>query len=183
MNNIPLDIVTRASGGDMDAFHELYKLSSGYVYNIALKVTSNREDAEEVAQDVFVKIYNNLKDFRFRSNVNTWIYRITINTAINKYKKRTKENSGKSLYNEAVLPEPAQQSLKKRIEDEENKLVVRKLLELLNPDQRACVTLRDIEGLSYKEIAGVLRININTVRSRLKRARNIFLKAAQKGVV
>ncbi len=180
MQEIPNDIIIKASRGDIDAFEKIYKVASNYVYNIAFRITNNKEEAEDVTQSVFLKVYNNLKDFRFRSDIKTWIYRITVNLAINASKKRSKELNRRTDYNEDILYRPTSEVLKERLDKEENEILVKRLLTLLNPEQRACVVLRDIEGLSYKEIADALRININTVRSRLKRARGALLSAVKK---
>jgi RNA polymerase sigma-70 factor (ECF subfamily) len=180
MQEIPQDILIRAAEGDIAAFQEIYKVASSYVYNIAYRISSNNEEAEEITQDVFLKIYNHLKHFQFRSGIKTWIYRITVNTTINAAKKRSRELKRRVDFNEDILYQPSSEVLEQRLDKEENEALVNNLLKLLNPQQRACVVLRDIEGLSYKEIAQTLRININTVRSRLKRARETLLSAIKK---
>jgi RNA polymerase sigma-70 factor (ECF subfamily) len=180
MQEIPQDILIKAARGNIQAFQEIYKVASNYVYNIAFRISSNKEEAEEITQDVFLKIYNNLKHFQFRSGIITWIYRITVNTAINAAKKRSRELARRTDFDENILYQPSSEVLKQRLDKEENETLVNKLLRLLNPQQRACVVLRDIEGLSYKEIAQALRVNINTVRSRLKRARQALLSAIKK---
>jgi len=183
MKEIPTDIIIEASKGDLDAFKAIYDLSCGYVYNIAYRIMGYKEDAEEVTQDVYLKIYKNLKHFRFRSKIKTWIHRIAVNTAINAYKRRSSKFNKKTSFNEEVLNRPAREIIKERIDKEENEILVRRLLKILNPQQRSCVILRDMEGLSYKEIADTLKVNINTVRSRLKRARLALFNAVQKGVI
>ena len=180
MREIANQILIKASEGDINAFEEIYKAAGTYVYNIAFRMTGNAEDAEEITQDVFLKIHKNLKYFQFRSTIKTWIYRITVNTAINTSKKRAKELNRRLDFDENILHRPTTEVLKERLDKEENEVLVKKLLNLLKPEQRACVVLRDIEGLSYKEIANTLRININTVRSRLKRARGALLSTVQK---
>lgn len=180
MEDIPVDIAIKASRGDIEAFEKIYKAASNYVYNIAFRITGNKEDAEEVTQDIFLKIYNNLKYFHYRSSIKTWIYRITVNTAINAFKRRSKVLDRTVDYYEDTIHKPTSEILKERIDREENEILVKRLLGALNPEQRACVVLRDIEGLSYTEIADTLKININTVRSRLKRAMEKLLSAAQK---
>jgi len=125
-------------------------------------------------------MHNSLKAFKFASSFKTWVYRITVNTAINFYHKSGREQKIKSdpdLVNELREHEvdPG-----KMAEHEDQKRRVDRLLAKLNPDQRACVVLREMEGLDYKEIAGTLKININTVRSRLKRARETLVAHAKK---
>src|ERR1700733_12793154 len=93
MEDISRDTLIKASQGDMQAFEEVYKTSSSFVYNVALRVVNNREDALEVSQEVFMIIYNKLKDFRFESSFKTWVYRITANHAINFAKKNTRSKT------------------------------------------------------------------------------------------
>ena len=173
MEEIDKDTLIRASQGDRQAFEDVYKASSSFVYNVALRVVNNREDALEVAQEVFMVIYHKLKDFRFESSFKTWVYRVTANYAINFAKKSSRAKTvpfEESFGEGAVLNEAHTQ-----MDQEQQNQIVEKLLGELNPDQRACVVLRDIQGLSYEEIAQALNININTVRSRLKRSREKLL--------
>ncbi|MBF0494063.1 MAG: sigma-70 family RNA polymerase sigma factor [Candidatus Omnitrophica bacterium] len=179
MREIPDDLVKMAARGDRTAFEEIYKLTSGYVFAVALRVCIFPETAEEVTQDVFVKLHRDLWQFNFKSELKTWMYRITVNTAIDYYnrekKRRTREVADDSLIeNHGVGSE-----LEKKIDKEANEKAVKELLAALNSDQRSCVVLREIEGLSYEEIAKVLKVKINTVRTRLKRAREILVRTAQ----
>lgn len=183
MQDIPKDIITKASEGNMGAFEEIYKVASGFVYSVALRITNNPDDAQEVTQDVFIIIYKSLKKFRFRSSFKTWLYRVTVNTAINSYKKISKEMNRRDNYDIAVERQCASRTTEVALERKDNERVVASLLNILNPEQRVCIILREIEGLSYKEISEVLKININTVRSRLKRAREALLAYGKRGVV
>jgi RNA polymerase sigma-70 factor (ECF subfamily) len=173
MEEIAKETLIRASQGDMQAFEEVYKASSSFVYNVALRVVNNREDALEVSQEVFLIIYNKLKSFRFESSFKTWAYRITANTAINfaKRSSRVKTVPFEEKFGEGALVN----EVEAHIDQEHQEQLVESLLGELNCDQRACVVLRDIQGLSYEEIARALNININTVRSRLKRSREKLL--------
>ena len=181
MEDISEDILVRASHGDIQAFEEVYKASSSFVYNVALRIVTNKEDAREVTQEVFLIIYNKLKSFRFESSFKTWVYRITANYAINFAKKasRTKTVAFDEAWGEGACPSEVEE----HIDHDHQSLVVENLLREITPDQRACVVLRNIEGLSYQEIAQALKININTVRSRLKRAREklLSLKSSLQG--
>jgi RNA polymerase sigma-70 factor (ECF subfamily) len=178
MEDIDKDILIRASQGDMQAFEDVYKASSSFVYNVAYRIVNNREDALEVAQEVFMIIYNKLKEFRFESSFKTWAYRITANYAINYAKKnsRAKTVPFEESFGEGAVLSNAQANMDQEYQGQ----LVEKLLAELNPDQRACVVLRDIQGLSYEEIAQSLNININTVRSRLKRSREKLLSLREK---
>jgi len=182
MYNIPLDILERAAGGDAAAFEEIYKAASSFVYNVALGITRNSSDAEEVTQDVFMKIHRNLKKFSFRSTFNTWAYRITVNSAINRYHHSSKDKKTKAQYDEAKKEVSCEPAIEKMADCEANETALNRLLDILNPEQRACIVLRELQDLSYKDIANALAIPINTVRTRLKRAREALLaKAREEG--
>ncbi|MCK4532276.1 RNA polymerase sigma factor [bacterium] len=183
MQEITKNIIIQASKGDIGAFEIIYKTSADFVYSIALSITKNIDTAEDITQEVFIKIYKNLKKFQFRSTFKTWIYRIAINTAINDYKKRSKE-MGKRDDFELALKTHCVNDITEEIigrKDKERQLL--SFLDTLNKEQRTCIILREIERLSYKEISEVLKININTVRSRLKRARIALLACRKKGVI
>jgi len=102
MQDISKDIIIHASKGDLNAFESIYDAISGFVYNIAYKMTYSREDAQEITQDVFLKIYKNLKRFRFQSSFTTWVYRIAVNIAINFSKRRAKEQEKMITYKDDV---------------------------------------------------------------------------------
>ncbi len=176
MKDIPRETIEKAAKGDIKAFKLIYDQTSSYVYTISMKVTHNIEDAEEVTQDVFVSLYNNLGKFEFRSSFKTWLYRITLNRAINKIKKRKRHKKNTVEYESQKHDIFAAKDMDSKDNKEHNEKIVKELLEVLPPDQRACVVLRNIQGLSYKEISETLRIKLNTVRTRLKRARERLVK-------
>jgi RNA polymerase sigma-70 factor (ECF subfamily) len=171
MQDIHEDFVRKASEGDVESFEKIFRSYADYVYNIALRIVQNREDAQEITQEVFVSVYHNLKNFRFQAKLKTWIYRITVNMAINRTKKESKMKDRTVDYDDASISGNPLSSLDDRVEKEYKESIIKKLLDALTPEQRACIVLRNIEGLSYQEIAQVLNIGINAVRSRLKRAR------------
>ena len=171
MKEIPREIIEKAANGDMEAFKAIYDSAASYVYTVSLKVTYNREDAEEVTQDVFVSLYKNIGKFQFRSSFKTWLYRITLNRSINKWKQRKRHLSRTVEYEGEKHDIYQAKDEKGNDKKEYNERVVEELLKVLPSDQRSCVVLRNVQGLSYKEISETLKINLNTVRTRLKRAR------------
>ena len=175
MNDISDNIIIEASEGNIESFESIYNAYSVFVYNVAFRVVHNVDEAQEVTQEVFLIVYRKLKSFKFKSSFKTWIYRITVNLAINYAKKRPKEQSRTFEYDDNKEFNKSIDSVSGKIEREQQEKVIATLLAALNPNQRACIVLRSLEGLSYQEIAESLNININTVRSRLKRAREILL--------
>ena len=170
--DVSKEIIAKAIQGDKDAFEEIYRKSVDLVYGVSFRMTRNSEDAQEITQDVFLKVYKNLSSFEHRSSLRTWIYRITINATLTFRKKAC---SHKEISLDEIGVEKFSSSDKKFSTKAETEEVVDRMLSALNPDQKACMILRNLEGLSYEEIAQTLKININTVRTRLKRAREKLL--------
>ncbi|HZX49461.1 MAG TPA: sigma-70 family RNA polymerase sigma factor [Nitrospirota bacterium] len=175
MQDITGNIIIRASEGDIVAFEMIYREYIDFVSNVAYRVVNSREDAEEVTQEVFLNIYRQLKHFRFESSLKTWIYRITVNTAINYSKKTSKHQNEVAGYIEVSDRVNTSEGAPDAISEEISEEIITALLDAITPDQRACIVLRSIEGLSYQEIAETLKIPVNTVRSRIKRARETML--------
>jgi len=184
MLDISRTTIQKAAAGDIGAFEEIYRRTSGFVYNVAWRVTGNKEDAEEVGQNVFVTVYRKLSGFRFESSLKTWLYRITVNRALNYVKKTSRERSVTVSYDDALAhPDAGLGAAATPARKPADPQRIEQILEHLNPDQRACIVLRSIEGLSYQEIAQALNINVNTVRSRIKRARETLLSLRNEGVI
>jgi len=175
MQDIPDDVLVKASQGDFGAFEAVYKAASSFVYNVAFRVVGNREDAEEVTQEVFLTVHHKLKDFRFQSAFKTWVYRVTVNSAINYAKKASKDRNRTVEYDESRTAVATPEVVREELDRGAQQKTIDTLLGKLNPEHRACIVLRTIQGLSYQEMAEALGININTVRSRLKRAREALM--------
>ncbi|MFA5261078.1 MAG: sigma-70 family RNA polymerase sigma factor [Candidatus Omnitrophota bacterium] len=167
MQEIPEDIIRAAAQGDRHSFRIIYERFSDYVYGLAARILGQEQDAEEVTQDVFVQVYQRLKDFRFEASLKTWVYRITVNTAYNYYKRNKRRYKRLTDYKR-----DAEHAISVRAEGcEYPREIIDWLLGALPQDQRTCIILRSIENLSYEEISQILKVNINTVRSRVMRAR------------
>jgi len=181
MQQIDTEIISRAKVGDLEAFREMYQAASGFVFNVVSRVLSNPLDAEEVTQDVFLKIYRNLDKFEARSSFKTWVYRVAVNTALSFGRRLSRDRKQKEMLKGS---EPLSESPEayRRLSQEDHEQLVSTLLSTLSPEQRSCIVLREIEGLSYEEISRALNVNLNTVRTRLKRAREVLAANAKKGV-
>jgi RNA polymerase sigma-70 factor (ECF subfamily) len=143
------------------------------VYRVALRMTRRVEEAEEVTQEVFVAVHRHLNTFEGNAELKTWIYRIAVNCSLNALKKN--KRSPEVPWDEGFDPQDPRQGVAEAVEKEAQEAKVTLLLGALNADQKMCLVLRAQEGLSYDEIARALNININTVRSRLKRARETLM--------
>jgi RNA polymerase sigma-70 factor (ECF subfamily) len=155
-------LVRRHVAGDRDAFRSLYEKYRDKVYASALRIVGEPALAEDLAQEIFVKIHDELRGFKFESRFSTWLYRIAVNHAINKANEL--ERRGRIRDRIARERPPPERSA------DAGKLVDERVIaaiDTLSPKLRAIVTLRYIEGLSYGEIADVLEISIGTVKSRL----------------
>lgn len=171
MQDVSQEVIRRAAEGDTEAFEEILTCYGDLVFNVSLRVLRSREDAQEATQDVFLTLHRKLRDFEGRSSLKTWIYRIAMNTAINYSRKVIPVRDRTVEYDETAGDGYAGQ-VSDRTEQEYAEHVVDQLLGLLSSEQRSCVVLRNIEGMSYEQIAQTLGIDINSVRSRLKRARD-----------
>jgi len=141
-------------------YEEIYRENVKYVYNIALGMLRNKDDAEDVAQNVFVKLYETFSSFRGESSIKTYLYRMTINRSIDLIRK----NKTAEKYAEKTLaPE------KPPVPDG---FILWDLLSKLDLEHRAPLLLSEIGGFSYAEISGILNVNIGTVKSRINRAIN-----------
>lgn len=168
------ELVRRTLRGDHEAYRSLVDAYQSKVYGIAYGVVHNREDALDVAQEAFIKAFNKLRSFRGSSSFYTWLYRITVNLAIDHARK--KRHMVGVEFDDRILDEappegPARtgrdgnplETLKR---EELNEMIMRAIMELPE-EQRATVVLRELEDLSYAEIAAVLGCSIGTVMSRL----------------
>ena len=153
-----LSAVEAVLNGDASAFEEIVRAYETNVYNIALRMTANREDALDISQESFLKAYSSLHTFRGESKFSVWLYRIVSNTCLDflRVRSRRKETS---LEREDDSAETVQQEIP------DDSLSPERLFE------RKLLLLREIEGLSYEEIAHALSLESGTVKSRLFRAR------------
>jgi RNA polymerase sigma-70 factor (ECF subfamily) len=171
-------LVASASQGDVAAYDQLVRRYQTRIYSLAYNMTSSKEDAEDMVQDVFVKAFSSLKSFRGTSSFYTWIYRIAINRTIN-FLKRRKKRQALSLndVDEGVERDPSYVELSARespvrdasLSELQEKL--NKALLTLSEKHRTVVVLHDIQGLPHDEIALMTGCSEGTVRSRLFYAR------------
>ncbi len=168
------ELVGRSAAGDLDAFDELVTKYQKKVYGIIFGIVHQSEDALDIAQEVFLKVFRQLGRFSGKSSFFTWLYRITVNMAIDH--QRRKKRISEVEYDDEIAKEDVTGSAhllrpeltpEEALSRKELSEIVLEAIELLPEEQRAVLTLREIEGLSYKEIARVLKCSTGTVMSRL----------------
>jgi len=160
------------------SFEELFVEYQPLVYGVGLKFTGNPEDAEDIAQEVFTKVWRKLRSFNYNSSIKTWIYRIALNTCIdysrNSWRKLAHRRSGFDV----IIEEREDERLTTDEENAERKLLsvekaaqVRKAIASLKPHLKSVLVLKDLEEMSYQEISSILGLSLGTISSRLNRAR------------
>ncbi len=166
------ELVARHRAGDEQAFLEIYREHAPMVFNLTLRLSGNRELAQDLSQEVLLRVFRSLRSFAGRSSLKTWIYRICVNHCRTRLtRRRADERDGASVDLEALLVDPARGPEDRLIAADAQRVVARALLEV-DAVYREAVVLRDLEGLSYQEIARVLRVRVGTVRSRIARGRD-----------
>ncbi len=175
------DIVRKAKKGDKEAFSELVTIYSERIYNLALRILRNREDAEDVLQETFLTVLQKLNTFDGRSNFFTWIYRIATNASLMKLRKKRlvfaelPENPDLGPRHDERIMVDWSQDPSFNIQNEEIKKIIDTAINQLSEIYRTVFILRDIEQLSIKETSKILNISEENVKIRLKRAR-MFLR-------
>lgn len=185
------DLINAFIRGDHSAFEKIVLRYQDRVFNICFRLLGDRDEAEDFAQEVFIKVYRSLKGFRFKSSFYTWLYRIVINTCKNRIKsveyRRTKsrvsidsdqEHSGNTIV-DIVDQRPMPDNF---LEQKEKMARIQEALNSLPPDQKTVVVLCDIEGLSYDEIASITKNRLGTVKSKISRAR-LGLRNKLEGII
>jgi RNA polymerase sigma-70 factor (ECF subfamily) len=166
------EIISKVLSGEHQAYAVLVNRYQNYVFTLSLRFTKNREDAEEVAQDIFIKAYRALADFKGNSKFSTWLYTIVNNTCITFLRKKKLETY--SLDNEKVFEVADSQDSGLRanmVEQKSRAAMVNKAIALLGPDDAEIITLFYKAEQSLEEIALILGLETNTAKVRLHRAR------------
>ncbi len=174
------ELLARCRQGDLAAYDILMQRYEKKIYALCLRMSGNSFDAEDLAQEVFLKAFRALPNFHGQSAFSTWLFRIAANTCLDERRRRKRRPAALPL--EKMLPtedgeirvevpdkssDPLAAALNREMKDE-----IQELLDQLPPKQRSVVILRDLQGFSYEEISRMLKINMGTLKSRLNRARS-----------
>lgn len=178
-------LVKAAKNGDTAAFEELVALFEQRVYRLCLHLTGNHNDAEDLAQETFLKAYAGLGGFREEAGFGTWLHRITVNLWTSELRRRKRgqpssldapleTEEGEELDRLVVDPLPGPDEI---LDQKETRRLLVQALNALSPEHRAILVLREIQGCQYEEIARILACPVNTVKSRLNRARSALRRS------
>jgi len=179
--------VEQAQAGDADAFACLVEHYSGRIFAACFSFLGNRQDAEDCVQDTFIKAYRALKDYGFMASFYTWVYRIAVNTCLD-FRRRSARQPQISL-DEGIETDDGQVVFQvadhaplpdELAESNELRNLIRTEIAALPPMMRQILVLRDLEGLSYRELAELLDLSEGTVKSRLARARQQLMRRIKK---
>lgn len=187
-----LSLVKAFQAKERAAFDKLVLKYKDKVFNLCYRFLGNYEEADDCAQEVFIKVYRSLEKFRVESAFSTWLYRIAVNTCKNKVKslsyryskKMVRLDDPKESEENSYLTEIGDESLSpvSELERKEKGLLIQEAIDSLPEEKRTLVVLRDIEGLTYEEIAKITDGNLGTVKSGLARARQ-ELREKLKGLI
>jgi RNA polymerase sigma-70 factor (ECF subfamily) len=173
-------LIRRLKERDEAAFRELVEAYRDRVFNMTFRMLGNREEAEDVSQEVFITVFKSIDSFRGDAKFSTWLYRVTANHCKNriKYLSRRHDRS-KAEFDESIERNPAAGSVAPasmgrpdhQVEGADLEQLIQRLIAELDDDHRILIVLRDVEELSYEEIGQITELPEGTVKSRLHRAR------------
>ena len=175
-------LVKKAQNNNLAAFEELVNIYQNKVFVLCVRLAGNPDDAQDIAQEAFIKAYRSIGNFRNEADFGTWLHRITVNVWLN-YKRKNggrqilsldepyPVEDGDSMRREVAAPDG---DPLRELEEKEFRGLVRVALDNLSEEQRAVLVLREIEGYSYEEVSRMLGCSMGTVKSRLNRAREMM---------
>src|SRR5437879_4801936 len=175
MDNLEAAAVAQVLAGDRDAFRVLVDAHARSVFSVAFRMTGNREDADEIVQETFLRAYKNLDRFESRSRFSTWIYRIAVNRCLDFLEKKKITGS----YTISDDPDPEEQTIQLPTKDagpdrmllsKEAKTKIAEAMQALTPTERIAFTLRHMDGQSIEEISKVLKVRENAAKNTIFRA-------------
>ncbi|MBE7037161.1 MAG: sigma-70 family RNA polymerase sigma factor [Ruminococcaceae bacterium] len=182
------DLIKKAQEGDVEAFEQLIRDYEKRILNYCFRMMGNLSDAEDAAQEVFVKIFRFIDSFNGQSSFSTWLYRIASNVCLDLLRKAKRQPKDTvSIYQEndegeeySIAIEDTEPDPYERAQLSEAQKVLKEALNQLSDEHKQVIILRDIEGLSYEEIAEAMGTAPGTVKSRINRARQMLKKLLEK---
>ena len=178
-------LIEKLKQGDQGAFSEIVETRKGMVYNTVLGLLQNPEDAEDVTQEVFIKVFESVRQFKGESAFSTWLYRIAVTTALEFLRKKKRKKRFAfitSLFGEGDTPvtdPPDFVHPGVLLDRRENARVLFKAIQKLPENQKIAFSLHKVEGLSYQEVADVMETTVSAVESLIHRARQNLRKSLE----
>jgi RNA polymerase sigma-70 factor (ECF subfamily) len=175
-------LIQRCMGGDQTAWEDIVRRHRRKVFNIAYKFTGRHDEAEDLTQDVFLKIFKSLHTFDRRANFQTWLVSVSRNLCIDHYRsvRKERETIDRDVDAGELTPSAPGQNAYQALEQRDRVDLLRKAMAELAPSLRTAVMLRDIQELSYQEIADHLQLPEGTVKSRINRGRTELARQVQR---
>ena len=167
------ELILKFKQGDKFAFRQLVEKYQDSVINTCYRFLRNKEEAEEVAQDVFLKVYLSANTYQPKTKFSTWLFRIVVNVCLNQVRDKKKFSFSQLEEN---LPAPTEEQPDKSLEREELKKLVKEAIDSLPENQRTVILLNQYEGFSYQDTAKILDCSVSAVESRLFRAKENLKK-------
>jgi RNA polymerase sigma-70 factor, ECF subfamily len=175
------DIIQRCLSGDQAAWESIVRLHWRKVFNIAYKFVGKHDEAEDLTQDVFLKIFKSLNTFDRRANFQTWLISVSRNLCIDHYRsvRKERETMNREVNPDDLTPVSPTASPYAQIEQRDRVTLLRQALDKLAPTLRSAVMMRDIQEMTYQEIADALELPEGTVKSRINRGRTELARQIQ----
>jgi RNA polymerase sigma-70 factor (ECF subfamily) len=179
-------LVRRAQSGDEAAFREIVERYQSKVFSIIHGIVRQRNDVEDIAQQVFAKVYFSIRNFDFRSSLLTWIYKITVNECFDYLRKKKvrklvyESDMSEDEVRRVENTEPAVDRAVRTDTTLARRDYVVKLLDKVSDEEKRLLMLKEVEGYSVEELSGMMQMNENTIKVKLFRARQKLVKAAQR---
>ncbi len=174
------DLIKRFQTGEKETFEKIILHYQNFVYKVALKIIRSREDAEDLSQEVFIKLYNNLINFQFKSDLKTYIYRITVNSAYNYYKREKKHKSKTNYISKEDNAICQRINIDEKLIEEEIISDLENAISSLSEKHKTIINLKDFKNLPYKKIGEKLNISENAAKIRhhyaLKKLKKHFIQ-------
>ena len=179
-------LVRRAQSGDETAFREIVERYQSKVFSIIHGIVRQRNDVEDIAQQVFAKVYFSIRNIDFRSSLITWIYKITVNECFDYLRKKKvrklvyESDMSEDEVRRVENTEPALDRSTRTDSTLARRDYIVKLMDKVSVEEKQLLVLKEVEGYSVEELAGMLKMNENTIKVKLFRARQKLVKAAQR---
>lgn len=175
-------LITALQQGAQQAFSQLVEAYQHMVYNVALGIVQQQQEAEDIAQEVFIQVHQSIKDFKGEAKLSTWLYRITITKSLDWQRRKTRKKRFGimqnlfGLNNEVIYETPEFHHPGVAMENKERAAVLFKAISVLPDNQKIAFTLNKVEGLNYQDVADVMNVTVASVEAYLHRAKENLRK-------